>query len=252
MRDLATIISACSLDIRVLPYTVQEARTFSKEIVVSVCSKRYDGTPEPDDFIGYVKSACAGAGATVAEYSLEADKPAKWHHNQARWVGLHQTKSPWVCFLDADEVPEGNLVAAWWERAQNWPFVTAAFICYWYFRSSRYQAKTLERCGLVTSRGECTRENMFTIHERYWNENKPGHLGGEYSIEDKPRPLAHHFSWVLPKDGMKAKVSAWAHSSDRDWNSEIEREFSGTFSGRDFVHGYAFNVLPEPRFDLGI
>jgi hypothetical protein len=55
----------------------------------------------------------------------------------------------------------------------------------------------------------------------------------------------HHYSWVRTKEEMLRKVKAWGHTNDKDWNTLIEEEFSREFNGKDFVHGYNFEILKE-------
>jgi hypothetical protein len=61
--------------------------------------------------------------------------------------------------------------------------------------------------------------------------------------------MIHHYSWVRTKEEMLRKVKSWTHSGDRDWVSQVEKEFAHEFNGTDFVHGYEYNIV-ENKFNL--
>jgi hypothetical protein len=48
---------------------------------------------------------------------------------------------------------------------------------------------------------------------------------------------------------MLRKVKSWTHSGDRDWVSQVEKEFEHEFNGSDFIHGYQYNIV-ENKFNL--
>ena len=251
-NDIATVISACSLDARFLPFCLREARTFSKEIVVSAFHRRLDGSPEPDEWHGWLEAMCAPFAARVVWTSNRESEPAKWHHNQARWAGIQTVSSPWLMLLDADEIVESVPFTAWFSEALRAQFHSASFACFWYFRGAAIRSKCIERCGLLVRKAKCTKALMFTENERYSLCREPRYLHQEPK-SGLGKPFVHHYSWVHPKAAMLSKVKAWAHKDDKPWVGLVHAEFDRQFNpdvDSDFVHHYRFDRC-EPYADVG-
>lgn len=238
---ITTVISACSLDAKFLPALFREVMPLSAEILVSVCPQRFDGTPEPEGFVDKLRRATEGV-ANVIEFGWDPSQTQRWHHNQARWVATEAASSPWMLYLDADEVPDGAALGDWLAAADRCDICCASFRCYWYFRSPAFRATTQERCGLLVSRDRCHKRRFFTENERYYFAQIPGYLGSVLSLD--AYPMFHHYSWVHGKDEMLSKVSSWGHAKDKDWRALVEAEFQREFSpergDKDFIHGYTF------------
>ena len=88
--------------------------------------------------------------------------------------------------------------------------------------------------------------------KKYGTNKTPNFYNGEAGpavLSLTGRPMMHHFSWVRSKDEMITKVKNWGHASDKNWILLIEEEFSRSFNGTDFVHGYNYNIV-ENTFNL--
>ena len=246
---LDTVISACSLDWRFLPPCIESARQFSKRLTLVLCDRLFDGTEEPPDFIEACRRQMSMLGDVVV-FPYDSTKDSKWHHNQSRWLGIQRCTADHICLLDADEIvdAERTMSRLLTGLAQYW---AVSLACYWYFRSARYQADAIERCGLICERKEWTEERAFTEHERYWMGPDIGYCSHLRGFDG--RPLAHHLSWVHTKAEMLRKVAAWGHRGDQNWTEVVEAEMSNPFdckTQKDFVHQYGYTLLPEPAVRL--
>jgi hypothetical protein len=179
----------------------------------------------------------------------DRDQSSRHHHNQARWQAQKHAKNNHVLLLDADEIPEGETTKQVLNQINISSISSMSFMCYWYFRSSRYQATTKEGCGMLVDKTKFGREHFFSNNERWGFRTNPDHIESMTS----PNGLAffHHFSWARTKEEMLIKTSSWGHKHDRNWQSLIDQEFSHDFNGTDFVHGYSYNIVDD-IFDLRI
>ena len=121
------------------------------------------------------------------------------------------------------------------------------FDVYWYFRNKKYQATKFEASSIVMSdKNYVTTKQIFDVSER-WALGVNEIIKLCRSLEDKP--LFHHYSWAKGKDENECKelllqkTKSWGHTTDKDWKSLIEEEFSRPFNGKDFVHGYSYKIL---------
>lgn len=246
---LSVIVSYCSLDIRFIGPLLNQLLLFSDDIVVAYFDKLLNGDPEPVEeiwkYLNVDKKKIRGL-----KLKYDPKETSRYHHNLARWEATKIAKHENLLFLDADEIPNG---AVFNQLLQNGTFKNidaADFKCYWYFRSAKHRAIQTENCGLFIKRKFITEKLMFTEMER-WSYRSVPNIKYAQLIELSTGPFLHHFSWVRTKDEMLKKVSAWGHRHDRDWNQQIEEEFSREFNGRDFVHGYSYNLV-EDDFSVGL
>lgn len=59
-------------------------------------------------------------------------------------------------------------------------------------------------------------------------------------------PMFHHFSWVRTKKEMLKKVKTWSHCNDRNWEKIVNKEFSRSFNGKEFVKGQPCEYVEPP------
>lgn len=242
---ISTVISYCSLDARFLEKCIQQAGAFSKEVVVVSADHRFNGDPEDSTLLNDVKARYPLV--RFIELAWSDIETSRYWHNAMRWAGKEAVSTPWVMFLDADEIPEGERMRAF--LAQQ-PMDQDAYIfsCYWYFREATFQAKKTEHCGLLIRRDLLDEEMVYSEHER-WECKQHPNLKIADMVTDHGKSLIHHYSWVRTKEEMLKKVASWGHRHDRDWVADIEKEFSGPFTGRDFVHRYKYRKVIN-RFDI--
>ena len=243
----SVVVSYCSLDKRFLSPLLDQVSIFSDDVIVVYYDKLLNGTPEPVDEI---ESMVRSKNAKTLPLLYTADNSPRHFHNLARWVGTQHTKYDHVLFLDADEIPEGDVVKALLDNDMLAEYDAADFGCHWYFRSTTHQAVQKEECGLLIRKDVIRKELMFTEMER-WSFRYTKGLKYVPRVQTQHGPFMHHYSWARTKEEMLTKVSAWGHKSDKDWASLIHEEFSRDFNGKDFVHGYSYTEVPD-KFSIGI
>lgn len=242
----STVISYSSLDNRFIHKTIEQVSIFCNDIIIVYYDKLFNGE---EDYINEYNFKNY-KNIKLLKLKFTNNNTSRYFHNLARWEGFKKTIYDYILFLDADEIPEGNIL----KKVLNFNLLkkydAADFECYWYFRSALNRAKQKEICGLLARRALIKESLMFTDLER-WSFRKLSTINYAPQVSIKGQPFLHHYSWVRNKEEMIKKVSSWGHRNDRDWKSLIEEEFSRDFTGKDFVHGYTFTKA-DNIFDIDL
>lgn len=241
------VINYCSNDFRFIRKNITEALKFSNKVIIPMASHLLNG--ESDEH-GIIKTVDAlqdienRERVVFIEYEWDASKSPRHHHNMSRWIGLHESQTDYIMFLDADEIMEGDLTAEYLSTNKHIQYDVVAFRSYWYFREPTYRATTTELAASLWNRKICTENIIFSESER-WSYRQHHSIK---SLEDETYDnsvLCHHYSWVRNHREMLNKVQSWGHNRDRDWTSLVDEEFSRPFNGKDFVHGYTYDIVPN-------
>ena len=236
---LSIIVQYSTNEFKFLDRNLSQCCKFADEVILCVCDRFFDGSPEDERLIeATISVANKHPKCRVETFGWEGYKSnPNYYHNASRKAGGDAAKGDWLLFLDADEILDDRF-GPWSQTAMKEDH-TYCLSCHWYFRSPRYRSRTHEGCGLLIKKEAC-RWNLELNLERQQFHLLPnfldsGLVGGE--------PLAHHFSWVRSKEEMLSKVRKWGHKNDRDWVSLVCEEFSRPFGGTDFVHGYEYDIV---------
>lgn len=246
----SVIVSYCSLDRRFLPKLLEQVLVFSDDITVVYYDKLLNGEPESVEEVEALVDASDRTKVKTLMLKYTADHSPRHFHNLARWEGMKEAKYDHLLFLDADEIPEGEVIKTILDENLLKDCDAVDFGCHWYFRSATNQAVQKEECGLLVRKDIITEKLMFTENER-WSFRHSRKFKYIPRVQTQNGPFMHHFSWVRTKEEMLTKVSAWGHKHDKDWVSLINEEFSRDFNGKDFVHRYSYTQVPD-KFSLGI
>ncbi len=253
MTRIGTLINFCSLDYRFIGPCVKAVAPFSKKIVVPFADRLFDDTPEDMVLVDRARGENPEAEFIPFDYHhsiTQMLRPRFWH-NFARWVGLAHLPEDcdWILFLDADEIVETERFVEFLGGFDFAPHDHLYFANYWYFREPMFRARQIEDSPALIRRRVITVNRIFHEHERATFRRLPNGLRRVSGLDGKP--MFHHYSWVMDKAQMLRKVRTWGHSLDvdRDWERLVEAEFSGPFSGKDFVHGYDFDTV-EPLLQI--
>lgn len=259
-HNVATVISFCSNDCRFLEKNIEQAKHFSKQVVISCCDHFFDGTLEDLAFLEecYRKHP----DCNFVEYHFDPQEPYAraaplaiddingihhWH-NTARLVAFYALKPEieYVLFLDADEIVDGPRFASWLNQFPYRDFNALRLASYWYFREARFRALQFSDAGLLMKRSSIVSDNLLDPDERagYFLRE----TGSKLQAVNLEQPLMHHFSWVRTKEEMLKKTASWGHHWERDWKALIEEEYARPFNGRDFIRQYKYTHV-EPFFD---
>jgi hypothetical protein len=242
-----TVINYCSNDFRFIVKNVTESLKFSDRVIIPMISHFLNGV---SDEIGITKTIEAlqnldGSDRIVfIQYEWDSSKSSRYHHNMSRWIGLQDSQTDYVMFLDADEIVEGDLMKQYLSTQKHFEYDVIAFKSYWYFREPIYRATTTELAASLWNRKICVQDIIFSESER-WSYR---HHRNIKSLEDETyngNVMCHHYSWVRNHQQMLNKVQSWGHNKDKNWTTLVNEEFSRPFNGTDFVHGYSYDIVPN-------
>ena len=257
---LSSILQYSTIDIKFLDLSLQQLSKFSDEIIIPICSHLFDGEPESEELL--TKSIAIMAKYPKAQpYMFQWQGPKEntaYYHNMSRALGTECAQGDWLFFVDADEIPDDNIID-WLPDALKKDY-TYWLTCYWYWREPIYRAKQVEGCGLLIKKSRCFWQLDVRPERQQFHHPAYNFQNGQYlPIHGNDNmPMMHHFSWYRTKDEMLAKVKNWAHAKETDhftntngknWTQLIEEEFSRPFNGKDFMHNYQYDIV-ENKFNI--
>ncbi len=259
-HPIATIVNFCSNESRFIKATLEQALTFSIQVIVPVCDHFFDGSEENRPLLEKIYAAFPECFFIEYPYLLPKKIPKKilkkvdlahFWHSLSRLIGFSFLKEEveTVLFLDADEVPDGKRFAEWLDCSDYMHHTALKLANYWYFRDPAYQSLQFEDSIVLVQKKALEAELLLHQDER----NAIYHLlpgpKRRHVVGADGKPMFHHYSWVRTQEEMLQKVKAWGHKGDRDWFSLVHEEFKNPFRGTDFVHGYSYRVI-KPQFDI--
>jgi hypothetical protein len=263
MTHLSVVISYCSGESAFIDALLTQCVKFSDDVVVSFGDKLYDGRPENTERLDEMRTKFPTVQFVSYEVDLSLDlsrargvraRPTAYWHNLARWTGIVRTRHEWVLLIDADEVPEGDRMRDWLAKAALNPQCCYKRATYWYFKSARFCATTLEDSVLVMNRRHLTEDTVFGDYERDHAIRSSGAHLVRSVVGSDGMPLAHHFSWVRSKTGLAHKIANWAHRDDIFKGADVSAIIDYIYRNddvNDVVHGYKYVVVPD-LFGIGI
>lgn len=257
--SLATIINFCSNEARFLKPCIEQARLFSRQIIIPVCDHLFDGSLERRELLDSIYAAFPDC--KFIEYPFiprqiparffKAVNPNHFWHSLSRFIGVSALEDgiDTVLFLDADEIPDGRKFSEWLMSSDYRHHLVLKLANYWYFREPIYQATHWEDSAVLVQRRALSPDLLLHEKERdALYDLLPGPKR-RLVTDSEGNPMFHHYSWVRTKEEMLKKVEAWGHRGDRNWKELVEWEFSAPFKGKDFVHGYSYQTI-QPPFDI--
>ncbi len=246
MTKIATLINFSTNEAAFLEPCIEGVAPFSDQIIISVCDHFFDGVPENQALLQQIYAHFPQQQFIQFEFHKERNfygaHSAHFWHNLGRLMGFYHVRPEieYLLFLDVDEIVEEKKFQTWLQEFPVQEYLALRLACYWYFREEKFQAKYWEDTPLLVKKEALNHDILMNGLER------PGSYSQIYGkkerhIKDKDGlPMIHHYSWVRTREEMLRKVVSWGHREERDWVSLVEKEFSGPFSGKDFVHGYEF------------
>lgn len=258
---VASVINFCTNEARFLRACIEECRLFSRQIVIPVCDRFHDGTPEnrsllceiyrtfPDCF--FVEYPFVRDGISPSFFCKIS--PEHFWHSASRAIGCQflSEEIERVLFLDADEVPEGKRFLTWLEESDYAQHTVLKLANYWYFREPCFRADQWEDSIVLARRRSLDLPILLHDEERNAIYDLLPPPKRRRVVGSDRQPIFHHFSWVRTKEEMLRKTEKWGHRNDRDWKNLIETEFASPFSGKDFIHGYSYQERP-PLFNISL
>jgi hypothetical protein len=260
---IGVIINFCSIEKCFLKPLLEQCLIFAEEVVVSYGDMLYNGEKEDLSFIVHFKAMFPEV--KFVQYKVDLTKPknemkgvqhrplAYWH-NLARFTAVKALSSDidWVFVIDADEIPEGIKVKEWLNNVKLYPNCCYKLATYWYFKLPTYQAKTYEDSILLIHKKHLTEDHIFGDFERDFTIQSSSTVLQRMNMGLDGKPLWSHFSWCRTKDGIRKKVSSWAHANDIFKGVNVDDIVNDIFKNdyvNDCVHGYDYEIV-DNRFGI--
>ena len=257
MIKIATVINFCTTDYRFLRFCIEEAKKFSQQIVIPVCSHFFNGEPEnrvlldqayrehPD--VQFIEFAYGEEPYGIYCPLTPSDEDwAHYWHSTARYVGFQFVEGcDYVLFLDVDEIVDGKRFIEWLGKFNVADFNALRFESYFYFREPCYRAKEQFPLNalLVKKQAISSPEMILDVLERKGLYDQIEGPKCSYLRGLDQKPLVHHYSWVSTPEELKQKVCTWGHRHDKEWLVLIEKELAEPFSGTDRIHGFEYEKV---------
>ena len=257
-HDIGAVVVSNSDDFVFLWPGLKQLAGVCVEVVVAIGTKLWNGDSENgakiESFID--KATTEYPNVSFVKYQVPQDEfkstrgmvsPEMYWEGHARFVAQVAFKSrhEYVLFLDSDEIIDARTFGAWLDTGGYKGWAAMKRQNYWYWREPCYRARDYIEDSVVLIRTDAYNPMaLFSNQGRHgvWDActgRKARNLPG---IDGKP--MIHHYSWVRTKEGMLRKVRAWGHRNDRnDWEACVNTEFSGAFSGTDFLKGLAYDEV---------
>ena len=265
--DISVIISYSSNESIFIDALVTECEKFSDDIVISHGSHFYDGQPEDHTHM----KECVNKYPQVQFVTYDVDtsiskelrkgcntRPSAYWHNLSRWTAISALKKQgWVFVIDADEIPDGDLLKYWISKLDPSdlnPECCYKFACYWYFKSPQNRATTIEDSVLLIHRKHLTEDNVFGDDERD-HLIRTSNTRLLRQVKDlQGRVMWHHFSFVRSKEGLITKISTWGHKDDifKQVNPTLFVDYLFKDDNvNDIVHNYQY-ITVDNKFNIDI
>ncbi len=172
MRDahsIGTVISYCTNDYRFIHKCIEEARKFSRQIVIPVCDHFFDGTPENRELLEWTYAK--HPDCQFIEFSYLPDRLYSRYHSMgpsdkdwsiywistARYVGFHYLipEIERILFLDSDEVLDGDRFLEWIDKKDYQKYDAQRFASYLYAAKPYWRAKKVVNLPLFVKNLLC-------------------------------------------------------------------------------------------------
>lgn len=262
--SIGTVISYCTNDFRFIGKCIEEAQKFSNRIVIPVCDHFFNGKREDRNLLNctyanhpnckfvefaYMPNQLYNPFLT---YAPSDDGWIRLWHQTARYIGfLHlDPEVDYTFFIDCDEIPEGENIAAWLKMDEYKKFNAMRLLGHYYALRPTLRAKKLQNLALLVRRSALEPRFFFHPDERYAlyryiEEPK------QYDVRSPDQKIFfHHYSWVRPFLECHRKADSWGHKNDHDWQEEIRKAFDDNGQKDLFGHlDLEFEEISEPYFD---
>lgn len=280
--SLTTIINYCSFDKKFIDKNIQECLKFSDNVVVVCCTHFLNGKKD-EEIENFIELRKTVTNLSFVLLTYNNKHSSRYWHCLFRWEGFKTKNTDYYLFLDADEIPNGNLFKEYIENKDYLNYdINSNFLCYYYFREPIYRAIPLSGVGLLIKKQYILKDLFFTEKERWFyrdlsnlkiyeinNLEKPKikekiSLVSKYSSEkicnvdgnfiklQLGKIMFDHYSWARTKDEMFSKIDSWGHKDDDwvknnldKWKHNIEDEFNREFNGKCFIHGWRYTTVKD-------
>ena len=256
------MITYCTNDYRFIGRCIAEAKKFSSQIVIPVCNRFFDGSPENDALLGRTYSD--HPDCQFIEFNYIPDRVYSRYHRisptdpdwashwaaTTRYVGLQYLHPDieWVLFLDSDEIVEGDSFLTWLNEKDALSYSAQRLAAYLYAIRPNLRSTKFVNLPLLIHKETIAPLSLLNPLERIGCYQS--HLGPkrERVLGLSQRPFVHHYSWVRTREECLQKARTWSHRNDLDWENRIEKAFAGDPS-QLFEFPVSFEEIANPYFN---
>lgn len=255
--NLATVVHYCTNEYRFLKRIVEEAKHFSKRVIVVVCDHFFDGRPENRDllhqtyadfpecqFIEFAFSPNRIYNGLTGHSMSDPEWGFLWHSTSRYLAALYMPDDiDYALFIDSDEVIDGKRFLRWLERGEVRDYAAFRLVCYFYVHHASLRATKVSNSGILVPMKDLDLSNILNVQDRWgWFH---AILGQKKILFDEGcEPFIHHYSWVRSKAECVLKSNTWGHRWDKDWQPLIEEMFRDPKT-RDLLNlGIEFEEVP--------
>lgn len=260
---IGTVISYCTNDYRFISKCIEEAKVFSKQILVVVCDHFFNGQRE--NRVLLESTYASHPDCQFIEFSYCPDRIYSKYHTvdpaskdwaiywaaTTRYIGLQylDPEIERVLFLDSDEIVEGARFLEWFESGIDQEYEVMRFGSYYYAIRANLQSELCVNLPLIVAKDRFQCLTLLNGLERIGAYRS--HIGPkrEYVLGLDQKPLVHHYSWVRTKEEALQKGRTWGHSNEADWDTLIEDAFQLKNIDRIFGSDHTFKRIDSPYFD---
>ena len=262
-RSIGTIITYCTNDFRFISKCIEEAKVFSKQIIIPVCDHFFDGTPENRHLLEHTYAE--HPDCQFIEFTYLPDRLYSQYHKMkpedkdwaaywaatTRYIGFQylDPNIDTVLFLDSDEIPEGKNFLRWFQSGVDQEFDAMRLGSYYYALKPTFQAEHFVNIPLIVKKSSFPPLTLFNGLERigaYLAYRGPKR---EFVLGLDGTPFFHHYSWVRTQEECLLKGRTWSHHNESDWARLIEEAFQTSVMEGLLGSTHKFKVIPEPYFD---
>lgn len=264
----SVIINFCSNEKQFLKSLLEECSHFANEIIISYTDQLYNGQIEDMSFLNdYINVNYKNVNVKFVKYNIDLNlphekrlgvihRPTAYWHNLARYTAIQNLSNniEWVFIIDADEIPDGKRTKEWLDDNVLYSNYCYKIATYWYFKLPIFQSKTYEDSILLINKKFLNKETIFGDMERDHTIQKSGCTLQRMVLGLDNIPLWNHYSWVRSKDGIRKKISGWAHANDIFQGVDVEKVIEYIYKDNnvnDFVHKYEYNIVPN-KFSINL
>jgi hypothetical protein len=235
-HSIATVIHYCSNEYRFLKKSVEEAKKFSRLIVIPVCDHFFNGKKEnrallnrtyqefPDcQFIEFAYDPRQIYHPSITNFSPGDREWGFFWHSASRYIaGMFLPPDiEYALFLDGDEIVDGNRFLRWLDTGAYRSVPMMRFQSYIYLSAELRRSDPIPSAIMVQA---------SAIDSSAMNgEDRPGwyeYFSGpkrKNIFDDQKVPLIHHYSWVRTREECLHKSKTWAHRRDDEWKKIVDQ-----------------------------
>lgn len=238
-HSIAAAVHYCTNDYRFLRKVVDEAKKFSRLIIIPVCDHFFNGEKENRALLD--RTYCDFPDCQFIEFAYYPDRLYHrlithftpndrewgffWHSTSRYLAALFLPKDiEYVLFLDSDEVIDGDRFLEWLNLGLYRSFLALRLRCYIYAHRPTLRAQQIFNSALM-ARPRVLDASVINAEDRHGLFNILPEPKKKNLLDESGAPFIHHYSWVRPQNECYRKSETWGHRLDMDWKQMIDKMF---------------------------